>query len=167
MKSSELKSMPRNWKWHRKNHNGYRSGLEEKVAAYLEAKGIKFQYESLVLTYAKGVRKGLCEQCGSRKVVKIATYTPDFVLDNGIIIEVKGRLTSTDRTKLLAVMRSNPERKLRLYFGSDNKLQKTSDKRYSDWAKQHKFDFAIGTIPRRWLSRQQPKDPVRDGKDPS
>ena len=129
--------------------------MEEKVAAYLEAKGIKFQYESLILSYAKTVRKGRCEQCGSSKVVKIATYKPDFILDNGIIIEVKGRLTSTDRTKLLAVMRSNPERKLRLYFGSDNKLQKNSEKRYSDWCRQHSIDFSIGTVPTRWLRLNQ------------
>lgn len=145
--------MPRNWQWGKKRKSGYRSGAEEVLAETLTASGVGFSYESLKLEYEKPVRKGKCKNCDGNKVVKLATYTPDFVLDNGIIIEYKGRLTAPDRSKLLAVMRSNPDHKIKLLFGSDNKLQKNSEKRYSDWATANGFDYAIETPPRRWLLR--------------
>ena len=146
--------MPRNWSWGKKRDSGYRSGLEESVAATLSGKGVGFKYESVVLSYTNKVRRGLCSACGSKLVVVRKNYTPDFVLDNGRIIEVKGRLTASDRAKLLAVRACNPDAVLVLYFGADNKLRKNSDKRYSDWATQHEFDYAINTIPRRWLRKK-------------
>lgn len=143
--------MPRNWKWGKKRDSGYRSGAEETLAAWLTEHNVGFTYESLILKYEKPVRSGLCKTCDGKKVVKIATYKPDFVLENGEIIEYKGRLTAADRTKLIAVARSNPELRLKLIFGSDNKLAKNNKKRYSEWATEHGFDYAIGSPPRRWL----------------
>ncbi len=143
--------MPRGWSYGKKRKSGYRSGAEESLAESLTASGVGFSYESLKLEYEKPVRKGKCKDCDGKKVVKIATYTPDFILDNGIIIEYKGRLTQADRSKLIAVARSNPELRIRLLFGSDNKLAKNSEKRYSTWATENGFDYAIGTPPRRWL----------------
>lgn len=143
--------MPRGWSYGKKRESGYRSGAEEKVAAFLEASGIGFEYETLTLSYEKPVRRGLCKTCAGKKVVKIATYKPDFILENGEILEYKGRLTSADRTKLIAVVRSNPDIKIRLLFGSDNKLAKNNNKRYSEWATEHGFDFAIKLPPKRWL----------------
>lgn len=144
--------MPRNWKWGKKRDSGYRSGAEEKLAAYLTEQDVKFEYETLIITYEKKVVRGLCKECGNKKtVVKLATYKPDFILENGTIIEYKGRLTAQDRSKLVAVVRSNPERKIKLLFGSDNKLSKGNPKRYSDWCTANGFDYAISTPPRRWL----------------
>ena len=143
--------MPRGWKYGKKRDSGYRSAAEEKVADHLTALSVGFSYESLKLNYEKPVRKGKCKDCDGKKVVKVATYTPDFVLDNGRIIEYKGRLTATDRSKLIAVRNSNPDTKIHLLFGSDNKLQKNSEKRYSDWATANGFDYAIGNPPKRWL----------------
>jgi len=148
--------MPRNWSWGKKRESGYRSTAEEVLAENLINSGIGFKYESLKLNYEKPVRKGKCKDCDGKKVVKVATYTPDFVLDNGIIIEYKGRLTASDRSKLIAVKKTNPEIHLRLLFGSDNKLAKNNNKRYSQWAAEHGFDYAIGTPPRRWLRKPSP-----------
>lgn len=145
--------MPRNWKWGKKRESGYRSGAEELLAESLTASGVGFSYESLKLEYEKPVRKGKCKDCDGKKVVKVATYTPDFVLNNGTIIEYKGRLTATDRSKLIAVRNSNPDTKIHLLFGSDNKLQKNSEKRYSTWATEHGFEYAIGVPPKRWLRK--------------
>jgi len=146
--------LPRGWSWGKKRKSGYRSGAEEKLAETLTESGVGFTYESLTLEYEKTVRKGKCNQCGSTKgVVKVATYKPDFILDNGIVIEYKGRLTASDRSKLVAVKKTNPEIKLKLLFGSDNKLAKNNDKRYSQWATENGFDYAIGSPPRRWLGR--------------
>src|SRR5882762_10202182 len=101
--------MPRNWSWGKKRKSGYRSGAEEMLAEYLTEQGTKFEYESLKLEYKKKVRSASCDECGGSKVSQKHTYTPDFVLDNGTIIEYKGRLTASDRSKLLAVLKSNPE----------------------------------------------------------
>jgi Phage endonuclease I len=146
--------MPRNWSWGKKRKSGYRSGAEEKLAETLTESGVGFTYESLTLEYEKPVRKGKCKECNGKKVVKVATYKPDFVLDNGRVIEYKGRLTAADRSKLIAVRNSNPTVKIHLLFGSDNKLQKNGTKRYSEWATEHGFDYAIGSPPRRWLSKR-------------
>lgn len=143
--------MPRNWSWGHKRKSGYRSGAEEKLAEYLTKLGVKFEYETLKLEYLKPIRNGLCDTCGKSKVKQKHIYTPDFILSNGVIIEYKGRFTATDRSKLLAVKRSNPDRKVYLVFGSDNKLQKNNEKRYSDWCTANGFDYAVGAPPARWL----------------
>ena len=54
---------------------GYRSGLEHKVSLYLDERNINYEYECMKIEW---------EDLAYR------TYTPDFVLDNGIIIETKG-----------------------------------------------------------------------------
>lgn len=143
--------MPRNWSWGKKRKSGYRSGAEEKLADWFTERGIGFKYESETLKYEKPVRGALCKNCDNKKIIKMATYTPDFILDNGVIIEYKGRLTASDRAKYLAVQRSNPERPLHFVFGSDNKLSKSSTTRYSDWAESNGFDFSIGSPKPEWL----------------
>ena len=126
------------------------------MSATLMAKGVKFEYEALVLYYNKKVRKGKCESCGSTKVVQVKSYTPDFQITiNGLLIEVKGRFTAPDRAKLIAVKKDNPSIKLVLYFASDNRLSKGAEKHYSDWCQQHNFDFSVGSIPRRWLNEKK------------
>lgn len=148
--------MPRGWSWGKKRDSGYRSKAEEEVAKWLMDHEIAFQYESLKLEYYKTVRGGICLKCGEKSAVKQKrSYTPDFVLDNGILIEYKGRLTSQDRNKLIAVKESNPDVNLKLLFGSNNKLNKGTTKRYADWAAEHGFDYHIGKQPpKRWLSRR-------------
>ena len=81
-----------------------RSGYEYKVRDTLTAAGIDFEYESLVLEYTSTVRGGICKDCGSRKVGKKRKYTPDFIITRGdctaLIVEAKGRFTSTDLSKM-------------------------------------------------------------------
>lgn len=144
--------MPRGWKWGKKRKSGYRSGAEEKIAEYLTEKHIGFEYESLTLQYSKKIRQGMCTDCSSTEVVQQLKYTPDFILTNGNVIEYKGRLTSKDRSKLIAVKKANPDVNLKLLFGSNNKLQKNKEKRYADWAIDNGFDYEIGLYPpERWL----------------
>ena len=63
---------------------GYRSGLEEAMAENLKERGISFTYEEDKIKWLDS---------------KERTYTPDFVLENGIIVETKGRFVSADRRK--------------------------------------------------------------------
>lgn len=148
--------MPRNWSYGKKRKSGYRSGAEEKLAEYLTGLGVGFTYESEKWKYEKPQRGAKCKTCEGNKIVKIAIYTPDFhITESGVTIEYKGRLTAKDRSKYIAVQKSNPEKTLVFLFGSNNKLNKNSEKRYSDWATENEFDFAISIPPGRWLSARE------------
>lgn len=82
-------------------------------------------------------------------------YVPDFIVvkPNGhkIYIEVKGYFRSEDRTKMLAVKANNPTLDIRMLFDNDNKLNKKSKSRYSDWCKKHGYIYAFKTVPRSWI----------------
>ena len=89
---------------------GYRSGLEQDTAKFLKDRGVKFTYEQFKIKWVDP---------------KTKTYTPDFVLENGIIIETKGRFISPDRAKHLAVRDQYPDLDLRFVFtNSRTKLYK-------------------------------------------
>ena len=87
---------------------------------------------------------------------KTKTYTPDFVLDNGIIIETKGRFISPDRAKHLAVRDQYPELDIRFVFtNSKSKLYKGSKTTYGMWCNKYDFKYADRYIPEAWL--KEPK----------
>jgi len=118
----------------------FRSEFERSVAASLSDRSRAYQYEATRLTY---------------EVER--TYTPDFRLrkmkESGyILVETKGYLKPTDRTKLLAVRRCNPLVDLRLVFQrASNKLNARSKMTYGEWATKHGFKWAEGTVPDAWL----------------
>ena len=88
---------------------GYRSGLEYSVSQALEFQNVKFQYECMKIEW---------EDLAYR------TYTPDFVLNNGIIIETKGMFTAADRRKHLAIKKQHPKLDIRFVFeNSKRKLR--------------------------------------------
>lgn len=95
----------------------------------------------------------------SRKVpyVLVKNYVIDMLIErpNGTetIVEIKGYLRPEDRTKMIAVKKLNPELDIRFVFASDNKLNKRSRTRYSDWARKNGFPYAIGEIPSDWMTR--------------
>ena len=77
---------------------GYRSGLELKIAETLKELKVKYDYEYIKIEW---------EDLAYR------TYTPDFVLFNGIIIETKGMFTAADRRKHLAIKKQHPKLDIR------------------------------------------------------
>lgn len=122
---------------------GYRSGLEEDTAIFLKKKGVPFEYEKLKIKWVDP---------------KIKTYTPDFVLDNGIIVETKGRFISADRAKHLAVKAQHPEYDIRFVFtNSRAKLYKGSVTTYGMWCKKHNYQYADKVIPETWLRERKKK----------
>ena len=122
---------------------GYRSGLEEDTAIFLKEKGILFEYEKLKIKWVDP---------------KIKTYTPDFVLSNGIVVETKGRFISSDRAKHLAVKSQHPEYDIRFVFtNSKAKLYKGSKTTYGMWCKKHGFQYADKVIPETWLRERKRK----------
>ena len=77
-------------------------------------------------------------------------YTPDFFLPSGVVVEAKGNFTPKMRTKIKAVIKSNPSKDLRIVFMQDNFLTTNRKKRYSGWCKQQGIKYAIGSIPEEW-----------------
>ena len=119
---------------------GYRSALEHRVAVAAEEQGIDFEYEP---------EDGVIEW-----VPKPKKYLPDFVLPNGVIVEVKGRLTVHDRVKHLSIKEQHPKKDVRFVFQFDNKLNRASKTRYSEWCEKHGFKYAFGEIPGEWANEE-------------
>ena len=118
----------------------YRSGLEKEVAAYLRKTQKKVRYEVLKVEWED---------------LRYRTYTPDFVLDNGIIIETKGIFDSDDRRKHREIQRQHPELDIRFVFSNAKaKLYKGAKSRYFNWCEQHKFQWANRVIPEDWLKEK-------------
>ena len=86
------------------------------------------------------------------------TYTPDFTLEDhdDIVIEVKGRLTASDRKKMLLVKEQHPDKIFFLVFGNaKEKLYKGSKTTYAEWAEKNGFlwcDFYKSGIPDAWFN---------------
>lgn len=116
---------------------GYRSGLEEKVSEDLTKRSVKFEYETKKIGYV---------------VHESRTYTPDFILPNGVIIETKGRFTLEDRKKHLLVKAQHPDLDIRFVFSnSRNKIRKGSKTSYADWCDKNGFMYADKRIPDEWI----------------
>jgi hypothetical protein len=134
------------WKWtagKRKLTHGFRSGFEKRLADQLSDAGVDYAYEAEKLKYTVPARN--------------ATYTPDFFLPNGIIIEAKGRFrTAEDRQKLILVREAHPELDLRLVFQNAKlPIYKGSKTTYAMWADSHGFLWADKTIPLAWITEQE------------
>lgn len=118
----------------------YRSRFEARVAADLKSRKIKFEYEPDKVPY-----------------ILAHTYTPDLKLPNGIYIELKGRFTSKDRSKMLAVKKQKPDLDIRLVFMNPNvTLSKASTTTYGEWATKHGFIWTHTTVPSEW-AKEKPK----------
>ena len=112
----------------------FRSGFEAQIASQLNRVGVQFGYETIRLPY---IRK--------------CAYTPDFILSNGIVVEVKGWFRPADRSKLVLVKRASPWVDIRIVFqNSRNRLSKKSTTTYGEWAAKNGFPYADQAIPEKW-----------------
>lgn len=123
--------------------NGWRSGLEESLAAYLDERNVPYQYEEHKLVYTVPERQ--------------ATYTPDFYVTTRsgkvIIIETKGRFVTADRQKMLLVKEQHPDLDIRFVFSNPNsRISKKSKTTYAAWCEKHGFLYAAKVAPEEWLN---------------
>ena len=80
------------------------------------------------------------------------TYTADFKLPNGIIVETKGRFVVADRKKHLLIQQQYPNLDIRFVFSnSKTKISKGSKTSYADWCIKNNFKYADKEIPQEWL----------------
>lgn len=120
---------------------GYRSGLEESTANDLKKRGVGFTYEETKIKWTD---------------LKIRSYTPDFVLENGIIIETKGRFVSTDRRKHKEIQKQYPKHDIRFVFNNSRaKLYKGAKSTYGDWCDKNGFLYSDKIIPEEWIGEEK------------
>ena len=122
--------------------HGYRSGFEHKVSDQLKENKIKFEYETTVIPYIKPETKH--------------TYTIDFTLPNGILVETKGRWVIEDRKKHLLIKKQHPELDIRMVFMSGKtKIRKGSPTTYGMYCDKHGIQWAEKMIPESWLKEKK------------
>ena len=121
--------------------HGYRSGFEHKVSDQLKESKITFEYETTVIPYIKPETKH--------------TYTIDFTLPNGILVETKGRWVLEDRKKHLLIQKQHPKLDIRLVFqNSKGKIRKGSKTTYADFCNKNEIKWADKTIPLEWFNEK-------------
>jgi len=126
-----------------KKTKGRKSVLETKIEEQLKEAEVEYSYESKRYRY-----------------LSQHMYIPDFILSNGIVLEVKGWFTQEDRAKLRKIKEFYPDLDLRLVFAKDNKINSRSNMRYSDWCKKWGFKYCIKEVPKEWL--EEPPKPLPD-----
>ncbi len=130
--------MSYNKKRYRGIKEGYRSGLEKDVSDQIKDFGLEVEYETEKIKWVD---------------LKHRTYTPDFKLPNGIIIETKGRFTFADRRKHVEIQKQYPDLDIRFVFSNSNaKLYKGSKTTYGEWCTKKGFKYADQRIPEEWLN---------------
>lgn len=130
--------------------HGFRSGLEEETSKFLTDNGAKFTYEEMKIRYLQPATE--------------RQYTPDFVLENGIIIETKGRFLVADRKKHILIKRQHPHLDIRFVFSnSKQKLNKASRTTYAQWCIKNGFQYADKEVPVHWIKERRKR--VSDGSE--
>lgn len=132
-------------KYHKiRKETGYRSGLEVKVAEQLARMGVHPIYEPpqwITYIQPKILRK----------------YKPDFILPNGIIIEVKGQFSQADRKKHILIKNNHPYLDIRFVFAQpETRLSKRPNtSTYAEWCEKKGFLWAAKWVPTRWVEEQK------------
>lgn len=132
--------------------NILRSKFELGIAKDLDERGIKYTYETYQYEYFEKITNGICEDCDGTHVAKRRWYTPDFFLPNGLVLEAKGFFTASNRATLKAVRDSHPTIDVRLVFMVNNKINRNSELRYTDWCDKHGFKWAMKVVPEEWIN---------------
>jgi len=122
--------------------HGYRSGFEHTISQQLSEAKVKFKYENTVINYIKPETHH--------------TYTIDFTLPNGILVETKGRWVLEDRKKHMLIKKQHPELDIRFVFMNPNgKIRKGSKTTYANFCDKHDIIWAAKTIPQEWYNEKK------------
>ena len=119
---------------------GFRSGLEQLVAKQIKKSNHAIRYETIKIKWVD---------------FSIRSYTPDFILDNGVILEVKGFWSTADRRKHVEIKKQHDTLDIRMVFeNSKRKIRKGSKTTYGDWCKKKDILYCDRVIPRNWLKEK-------------
>ena len=124
-------------KYGKRTKDGFRSGFEAKVAHQLTADGIHYEYEK-----------------HKYDVVIPRRYTPDIMLANGTLVEIKGMFDSDDRRLMKIFKEQHPDIDIRMCFQNPHqKLSRTAKMTYAMWCDKHNIPWCKGPgLPRRWTT---------------
>jgi hypothetical protein len=127
---------------------GFRSKFEVIINDQLAKSGVKYSYEGDL-----GTIWYVQPEVHRR-------YISDFLLENGIIIEVKGLFDIDDRKKHVLIKKQYPVLDVRFVFMSDKtKINKGSKTSYGDWCESNGFTYAVKVLPASWLKeRKSPEE---------
>lgn len=136
-----------------------------------------YAYEAEELEWLETLPRAECQKCGSKGATRKRVYIPDLSAANPSmagtsftlsgIVELKGRLTADDRKTLKGAKAAHPGREIRILFQRDNWMTRKKARRYSDWARQNGFEYAIGReIPDSWLTQQTQQPATSAPKGP-
>lgn len=150
-RGSALKEALRNAKL----KDSYKSVIEEDTAKQLDAAGIAYDYEKLIVPYEVPART--------------AKYKPDFpIRGTNILIECKGHFgantnprnryanmkehSAKERHKFVLLKQQHPELDIRFVFSrAKAPIYKGSPTSHKKWAEDHGFLWSEKTIPYEWL----------------
>ncbi len=132
--------------------DGFRSTLETSNARLMTGAGVDFEYEKHRLFYVVPAR--------------VASYKPDFVLANGIIIETKGLFDAEDRQHHILLKQQYPDLDVRFVFSRSastltsvfkknadgTKTRRDNAITYAKWCETHGFLYADKVPPMAWLT---------------
>ncbi len=117
-----------------------RSRFENRIVEQLLKDKVDFAYEPFSLTYTQPE--------------KPRRYTPDIVLKNGVIVELKGRFTAHDRAKHLCLKAQGHTVRL-VFMRASEKIRKGSSTSYGEWCTKHGIIWADGSIPKAWIHEKK------------
>jgi len=118
----------------------FRSGLEQRIADNLTKRKCNFEYEPMSVAYTVDYK-----------------YKPDFVLDNGVIIEAKGFFRYKDQRKHRAIQKQHPELDVRFVFSNVNSRVQGSKLTCASWCKKYNFLYSEEIIPHEWTIKNVKK----------
>lgn len=121
-------------KYGKRQTDGFRSGFESQVARNL-AGNTNWSYESR-----------------SFDLLIPRSYTPDFFLENGVVLEVKGYFDAEDRRLIKLFREQHFTVDLRMVLQKPHqKLTKTGTMTYAGWCDKHNVPWCEGpSIPSDW-----------------
>ena len=110
------------------------------ISDYLKEQGVPVVYEAVKIEWED---------------LMYRTYTPDFILPIGIIIESKGRFVTADRRKHIAIKKQHPKLDIRfVFYNSRNKLNKGAKSTYQNWCDKYGFRYYDRIVPLDWLEEK-------------
>lgn len=144
------------------------SDYERAIIDDLIERGVPYKYETARFPYATPVTNGHCEACGEfgKRVVQRRYRTLDLRLENGIVIEIKGKFPSNIRTYMRHLIRCNPYADIRFFFMRNGWQTKAKKRTYLDWARAQGIiaevgdprekpgtkAYGVGGIPEEWIN---------------
>ncbi len=122
-------------KYGKRQTDGFRSGFESRVAADLTKNGVYWEYEQ-----------------HKYNLVIPRSYTPDFVLSNGVVLEVKGYFDAEDRRLIKLFKEQHGDVDIRMVLQKPHqKLTKTGSMTYARWCDKYNVPWCEGpSLPSDW-----------------